>query len=184
MHLPHVTALLFSVKEVFGYPKDKLGGGECGDPETSMEYERRKRPTSTCLCERRVTGAAEDLTASRHDLTIRLAAGRKVKGSAGVTSPLQIPSERVRGSVVCRVNGHLWDPLLEARQLEEEITACLGFVRSVYRVCSFSFLSPLHAPCALSGRVCPLRRCRAAVGEQFEERGEPNPRDGRFMNQR
>lgn len=41
--LPHVTALLFSVKEVFRYPKDELGGGECGDPETSMEYERRQK---------------------------------------------------------------------------------------------------------------------------------------------
>ncbi len=40
--LPHVTALLFSVKEVFRYPKDELGG-ECGDPEASVEYERRQK---------------------------------------------------------------------------------------------------------------------------------------------
>ncbi|XP_026084680.1 threonine--tRNA ligase, cytoplasmic isoform X1 [Carassius auratus] len=74
------------------------------------------------LCDRRVTGAAEEHTASRPDLTIRLADGRTVKGSAGVTSPLQIAkSERVKGAVAGRVNGALWDlsrPLLEDCELQ------------------------------------------------------------------
>ncbi|XP_043115968.1 threonine--tRNA ligase 2, cytoplasmic [Puntigrus tetrazona] len=73
------------------------------------------------LCDRRVTGADEDLAASGQDLTIRLADGRTVKGSAGVTSPLQIArSERVKGALLGRVNGGLWDlgrPLLEDCEL-------------------------------------------------------------------
>lgn len=98
-----------------------------------MEYERRQklRPSAgqterlqifQSLCDRYVTGAAEDLTASGRDLTIRLADGRTVKGSAGVTSPLQIAnSHRVKGAVVGRVNGALWDlsrPLVEDCELQ------------------------------------------------------------------
>ncbi|KAF4103687.1 hypothetical protein G5714_016570 [Onychostoma macrolepis] len=74
------------------------------------------------LRDRHVTGAAEDLTASGRDLTIRLADGRTVKGSAGVTSPLQIAkSHRVKGAVVGRVNGDLWGlsrPLVEDCELQ------------------------------------------------------------------
>uniref|UniRef100_A0A672L9K2 threonine--tRNA ligase n=1 Tax=Sinocyclocheilus grahami TaxID=75366 RepID=A0A672L9K2_SINGR len=64
----------------------------------------------------------EEHKASRADLTIRLADGRTVKGSAGVTSPLQIAkSERVKGAVASRVNGALWDlsrPLVEDCELQ------------------------------------------------------------------
>ncbi|KAK2903510.1 hypothetical protein Q8A67_008223 [Cirrhinus molitorella] len=74
------------------------------------------------LRDRHVTGATEDLTASGQDLTIRLADGKTVKGSAGVTSPLQIAkNERVKGAVVGRVNGDLWDlsrPLVEDCELQ------------------------------------------------------------------
>lgn len=59
---------------------------------------------------------------SGRDLAIRLADGRTVKGSAGVTSPLQIArNERVTGAVVSRVNGELWAlsrPLLEDCDLQ------------------------------------------------------------------
>lgn len=74
------------------------------------------------LRDRHASGAAEEQEASRRDLTIRLADGRTVKGSAGVTSPLQIAkSERVKGAVAGRVNGALWDlsrPLLEDCELQ------------------------------------------------------------------
>uniref|UniRef100_A0A673IYE0 threonine--tRNA ligase n=1 Tax=Sinocyclocheilus rhinocerous TaxID=307959 RepID=A0A673IYE0_9TELE len=74
------------------------------------------------LCDQLATGAAEEHKASRADLTIRLADGRTVKGSAGVTSPLQIAkSERVKGAVASRVNGALWDlsrPLVEDCELQ------------------------------------------------------------------
>uniref|UniRef100_A0A672L949 threonine--tRNA ligase n=1 Tax=Sinocyclocheilus grahami TaxID=75366 RepID=A0A672L949_SINGR len=74
------------------------------------------------LCDRLATEAAEEHKASRADLTIRLADGRTVKGSAGVTSPLQIAkSERVKGAVASRVNGALWDlsrPLVEDCELQ------------------------------------------------------------------
>ncbi|XP_016342359.1 probable threonine--tRNA ligase 2, cytoplasmic isoform X2 [Sinocyclocheilus anshuiensis] len=98
-----------------------------------MEYEgRQKLHPSACqtqrlrifqsLCDRLATGAAEEHKASRADLTIRLADGRTVKGSAGVTSPLQIAkSERVKGAVASRVNGALWDlsrPLVEDCELQ------------------------------------------------------------------
>ncbi|XP_067256517.1 threonine--tRNA ligase 2, cytoplasmic isoform X1 [Chanodichthys erythropterus] len=60
--------------------------------------------------------------ASGQDLTIRLADGRTVKGSAGVTAPLQIAqNERFKGAVVSRVNGDLWDlscPLVEDCELQ------------------------------------------------------------------
>ncbi|XP_016097790.1 threonine--tRNA ligase, cytoplasmic isoform X2 [Sinocyclocheilus grahami] len=98
-----------------------------------MEYEgRQKLHPSACqtqrlrilqsLCDRLATEAAEEHKASRADLTIRLADGRTVKGSAGVTSPLQIAkSERVKGAVASRVNGALWDlsrPLVEDCELQ------------------------------------------------------------------
>ncbi|XP_026858904.2 threonine--tRNA ligase 2, cytoplasmic isoform X1 [Electrophorus electricus] len=56
------------------------------------------------------------------DLSIRLADGKTVKGLSGVTTPLQIAhNARVKGAVVGRVNGELWElarPLLEDCELQ------------------------------------------------------------------
>lgn len=87
-----------------------------------MEYEgNQKLQPSSSLAERLrlfktlhqrhvEVSAAKDPTTPGQDLMIRLADGKTVKGSAGVTTPLQVAkNERVKGAVVGRVNGELWE---------------------------------------------------------------------------
>ncbi|XP_029958109.1 threonine--tRNA ligase, cytoplasmic isoform X1 [Salarias fasciatus] len=48
--------------------------------------------------------------ASEKPLSVRLADGRTIKGTAGVTTPLSVAqSVRVKGALVSRVNGELWE---------------------------------------------------------------------------
>ncbi|XP_076826635.1 threonine--tRNA ligase 2, cytoplasmic [Brachyhypopomus gauderio] len=66
--------------------------------------------------------ASRSLAVQCHDLSIRLADGKTVKGLAGVTTPLQIArNTRAKGAVVGRVNGELWElarPLLADCELQ------------------------------------------------------------------
>uniref|UniRef100_A0A671Q0N5 threonine--tRNA ligase n=1 Tax=Sinocyclocheilus anshuiensis TaxID=1608454 RepID=A0A671Q0N5_9TELE len=157
------------------------------------------------LCDRLATGAAEEHKASRADLTIRLADGRTVKGSAGVTSPLQIAkSERVKGAVASRVNGALWDlsrPLvedcelqllgfdsLEGRQVpafesQRPPHACLN-VTDIFCCLSLSQVSPV----TLSGSTEPSGILRmigiAFPGEREREEWEKDQEEARTRDHR
>nr|XP_055065440.1 threonine--tRNA ligase 2, cytoplasmic-like isoform X1 [Misgurnus anguillicaudatus] len=87
---------------------------------SSRRYSSQLQPSSSLaerlrlfktLHQRHVeVSAAKDPTTPGQDLMIRLADGKTVKGSAGVTTPLQVAkNERVKGAVVGRVNGELWE---------------------------------------------------------------------------
>ncbi|CAN9513630.1 unnamed protein product [Ophioblennius macclurei] len=53
---------------------------------------------------------ARAVDTSEKPLSIRLADGRTIKGAAGVTTPLSVAqSVRVKGALVSRVNGELWE---------------------------------------------------------------------------
>ncbi|XP_047186592.1 threonine--tRNA ligase 1, cytoplasmic isoform X3 [Scophthalmus maximus] len=55
-------------------------------------------------------GSETRVDASEKPLSIRLADGRTVKGKAGVTTPLFVAqSVRVKGALVSKVNGELWE---------------------------------------------------------------------------
>ncbi|XP_035020079.2 threonine--tRNA ligase 1, cytoplasmic isoform X5 [Hippoglossus stenolepis] len=55
-------------------------------------------------------GIKKRVEASEKPLSIRLADGRTVKGKAGVTTPLFVAqSVRVKGALVSKVNGELWE---------------------------------------------------------------------------
>ncbi|XP_028835326.1 threonine--tRNA ligase, cytoplasmic [Denticeps clupeoides] len=61
-----------------------------------------------------------------HSLSVRLADSRTVKGTAGITTPLLIArNARVKGAIVCRVNGQLWE--LERPLVEDCELHLLGF---------------------------------------------------------
>uniref|UniRef100_A0A672FYW9 threonine--tRNA ligase n=1 Tax=Salarias fasciatus TaxID=181472 RepID=A0A672FYW9_SALFA len=47
--------------------------------------------------------------ASEKPLSVRLADGRTIKGTAGVTTPLSVAQSVVKGALVSRVNGELWE---------------------------------------------------------------------------
>ncbi|XP_030640565.1 threonine--tRNA ligase 2, cytoplasmic [Chanos chanos] len=74
------------------------------------------------LRERQERSRARETGGRGGGLTIRLSDGKTVKGSAGVTTPLLIArNTHVKGAVVSRVNGELWElgrPLVEDCELQ------------------------------------------------------------------
>ncbi|XP_036444313.1 threonine--tRNA ligase 2, cytoplasmic isoform X1 [Colossoma macropomum] len=74
----------------------------------------------------RVRRSEQTKAAPGRDLSVRLADGKTVKALSGVTTPLQIAQNiRVKGAVVGRVNGELWEL---ARPLEADCELqLLGF---------------------------------------------------------
>ncbi|KAJ3598600.1 hypothetical protein NHX12_002106 [Muraenolepis orangiensis] len=78
---------------------------------------RRYNQVSSAVCERlrlfesfrEVQSNGEEVATDR-PLTVRLADGRTLEGAAGVTTPLVVAQRaRVKGPLVSRVNGVLWD---------------------------------------------------------------------------
>lgn len=102
---------------------------------TALRSQRRysKLQVSSGLSERvRVFESLQERQGNRRSsitketLRIRLADGRTVEGTAGVTTPLVIAkNERIRGPLVSRVNGQLWELF---RPLEDDCELqLLGF---------------------------------------------------------
>uniref|UniRef100_A0A9J8CQE5 threonine--tRNA ligase n=1 Tax=Cyprinus carpio carpio TaxID=630221 RepID=A0A9J8CQE5_CYPCA len=80
----------------------------------------------------------------------------------------------------CQDDAHIF---CTPEQLQEEITACLGFVRSVYRVFGFSFhclLSTRPVPCLGEPALWDAAEQVHLSLKQFEEPWELNPGDGAF----
>uniref|UniRef100_A0A8C1JT98 threonine--tRNA ligase n=1 Tax=Cyprinus carpio TaxID=7962 RepID=A0A8C1JT98_CYPCA len=81
----------------------------------------------------------------------------------------------------CQDDAHIF---CTPEQLQEEITACLGFVRSVYRVFGFSFhclLSTRPVPCLGEPALWDAAEQQLESSlKQFEEPWELNPGDGAF----